>query len=155
MVHTHKQPAHNYERIVDAEEKQTEELRNLIAESKGKITFCQEASSSLESSLSDLQLQHDNTKGLIEESFQTFKAMLDKKRVCDVHVDFRIKSKCVFMLVVFLEPFRSQYCIACFNIKHLLAASICSGYCIIHMIQLIFCNELNWNHSVNQFCIHA
>ena len=81
MVNEHKQPSHNYERIVDIEEKQREELRTLITESKGKISFCEDAQANLENALTELQLQHDNAKSLITETFHSYRALLEKKKV--------------------------------------------------------------------------
>lgn len=80
IVTEHKQPDHVYERVADCEKKQIDEIHTLIAESKCKIRFCEEASAGLENSLSELQLQHDNAKGLINETFQTYKTMLEKNR---------------------------------------------------------------------------
>jgi len=78
----HKQPEHQYERIADIEAKQIEEMENLIAESKNKVTFCEAASHTLENGLSELQMQRDNVKGLIQETFQSYKAILEKRQVC-------------------------------------------------------------------------
>jgi hypothetical protein len=42
---------------------------------------CDEASSTLENSLSELQMQRDNAKGLVQETFQTYKTILEKQKV--------------------------------------------------------------------------
>lgn len=78
MVLDHKQPEHHYERASEAERKSKEELENLIAESKRKVPFCEEASSALEACLSDLQLQRDSAKSHIQETLQSYKAILEK-----------------------------------------------------------------------------
>ncbi|KAG8199925.1 hypothetical protein JTE90_015908 [Oedothorax gibbosus] len=78
MVVDHKQPEHCYEKATEAEKKQRDELANLILESKSKVKMCDEATSTLEAHLSDLQMQRDNAKSHIEETFQSYKAKLEK-----------------------------------------------------------------------------
>ncbi|GIY88364.1 brain tumor protein [Caerostris extrusa] len=56
------------------------ELQNLVIESKNKVQFCDEAASILDTHLSDLQMQRDNVKSHIEETFQSFKAALEKHK---------------------------------------------------------------------------
>ncbi|XP_012215077.1 B-box type zinc finger protein ncl-1 [Linepithema humile] len=74
----HKAPEHQYERLTDAEPRQKEELVNLMTESKTKITECDQVSMQLENALSELQVQHDQAKDLIMETFQSYKAVLEK-----------------------------------------------------------------------------
>ncbi|XP_015596959.1 brain tumor protein isoform X2 [Cephus cinctus] len=76
----HKAPDHQYERLSDAEPRQKEELAGLMAESKARIADCDQASSQLENALSELQVQHDQAKDLIVETFQSYKAVLEKCR---------------------------------------------------------------------------
>ncbi|CAG5076904.1 Similar to TRIM45: Tripartite motif-containing protein 45 (Bos taurus) [Cotesia congregata] len=76
----HKTPEHQYERLSDAETSQIEELVNLMTESKNKIIECDSTSSHLENALSELQAQHDQAKDLIIETFQSYKAILEKCR---------------------------------------------------------------------------
>ncbi|XP_071124967.1 B-box type zinc finger protein ncl-1-like isoform X2 [Mytilus edulis] len=77
MLADHKQPNHHYERITDIEESQRSDFDVLITECKSKVSACNEASSSLENSLSDLQMQRDDAKGLIQETFQTYRTVLE------------------------------------------------------------------------------
>ena len=89
MVADHRQPEHMHEKVEDVEDEVKEELKTLISECKSKINFCQEATTMLENALSDLQTQRDNAKGLIQETFQSYKAVLEKKKVrhiIDVHI---------------------------------------------------------------------
>ncbi|GFV26790.1 e3 ubiquitin-protein ligase TRIM33 [Trichonephila clavipes] len=72
MVVDHKQPEHCYEKAVDAEQKQREELKNLITESKSKVQYCDETTSILDTHLSDLQMQRDNVKSHIERPDKGF-----------------------------------------------------------------------------------
>ena len=81
VASSHMPPDHQYERITDVEEQQASEINTLVVESQNKIKTCEEASEGLEGLLSDLQMQRDNAKGLIEETFQTYRAMLVKQQV--------------------------------------------------------------------------
>uniref|UniRef100_T1JAV6 Uncharacterized protein n=1 Tax=Strigamia maritima TaxID=126957 RepID=T1JAV6_STRMM len=80
LVLEHEQPEHHYERISHIEQKQREELQNLMVESKSKVHFCEEASVALESTLRDLQTQHDNVRSSIDETYQSYKAILEKRK---------------------------------------------------------------------------
>lgn len=77
----HKQPLHVYERIADLEENQKAEVKALITECKGKVAFCEDATTSLENALSEVQMQRDNARGQIEETFQTYRTMLEARKV--------------------------------------------------------------------------
>ena len=81
VVVEHKQPVHTYERISELEEMQKAELTALIGECKGKVQFCEEATSTLENALSEVQMQRDNARGQIEETFQTYRTMLETRKV--------------------------------------------------------------------------
>lgn len=76
----HKAPDHRYERLTDAEERQKEELVKLMSECKGRIAECENATTLSENALSELQMQHDQAKDLITETFQSYKALLEKCR---------------------------------------------------------------------------
>lgn len=80
FVGDHKPPEHQPERIQDLEDKEQEYLQKLIADSKSKIEFCEESTNTLMSSLGELQSQTDNAKDLINETFQSYKAMLEKRK---------------------------------------------------------------------------
>ncbi|KAK2163597.1 hypothetical protein NP493_1453g00037 [Ridgeia piscesae] len=76
----HSRPDHQYELLEDVEVRQSEELQNLVSESQSKLEFCEEASGNLGNALSELQMQRDNARGLIQETFQSYKAILEKKQ---------------------------------------------------------------------------
>lgn len=76
----HKAPEHQYERLKDAEPRQKEELTSLVNESKARIGDCDHISSQLGNALSELQIQRDSAKDLILETFQSYKAILEKCR---------------------------------------------------------------------------
>jgi hypothetical protein len=81
MVVEHRQPDHESFRLTDKEEVNRTALQKLVTEVKSKTQVCEEASSTLENALSELQMQRDNVQGLIEETFQSYKAMLEKRKV--------------------------------------------------------------------------
>ncbi|KAK2170524.1 hypothetical protein LSH36_2g03012 [Paralvinella palmiformis] len=82
LVTTHKPPEHSHDRISedDKENDHVKELASLVNESKTKMNLCNEATSSLDGSLRDLQMQRDNARGLIQETFQSYKAVLEKRQ---------------------------------------------------------------------------
>lgn len=45
-----------------------------------QVAFCEDAATYLQSCLSDLQQQNDNARDLINETFQSYKAVLEKQR---------------------------------------------------------------------------
>ena len=81
MVYLHKLPDHQCERVVDMEQKQREGLRQIISDAKAKISTFEDTSGKLESLLSELQQQRDNVQDLINETFQSYKASLEKRKV--------------------------------------------------------------------------
>ncbi|XP_075234706.1 E3 ubiquitin-protein ligase meiotic P26 [Lycorma delicatula] len=76
----HIAPEHHYERLSEAAEKQKVELRNLVAESKAKVSLCEDATNALQLALTDLQVQRDTASDLINETFQSYKALLEKRK---------------------------------------------------------------------------
>jgi len=80
MLCVHKQPDHICDRIVDVEAKQLAELRGLIAETKDKVQQCEQASLNMDAVLTDLQQQRDSARDLIAETYQNYKAVIEKRR---------------------------------------------------------------------------
>ncbi|XP_052793439.1 B-box type zinc finger protein ncl-1-like isoform X2 [Mya arenaria] len=80
MVSVHKPPHHVPEPVQDLEEEERDHLTSLITESKSKMATFEEATSTLMSSLSELQSQRDNAKDLINETFQSYKAYIEKRK---------------------------------------------------------------------------
>jgi len=78
IVVEHSAPEHHYVRLNEAYERQKKELRALMGESQSKVAYCEEVTTSLQNALAELQAQHDNAKGLIAETFQSYKAVLEK-----------------------------------------------------------------------------
>lgn len=81
IVSLHQQPLHNYERIIDVEMKTFNELHALVDNSKTKIDYCQNQYSTLENCLAELQDQLETARGSIDETYQSYKAILEKRRV--------------------------------------------------------------------------
>ncbi|XP_055630856.1 brain tumor protein-like [Toxorhynchites rutilus septentrionalis] len=80
LIGEHKGKEHNYQIISEAEKPMRIELEKLIKDAKNKIECCNQTTSSLEASLQDLQNQFETARDLINESFQSFKAVLEKCR---------------------------------------------------------------------------
>uniref|UniRef100_A0A182Q792 B box-type domain-containing protein n=1 Tax=Anopheles farauti TaxID=69004 RepID=A0A182Q792_9DIPT len=78
LIGEHKGNDHNYHNISEAEKPIRLELECSMREAKSKIEYCNQATSKLESSLHDLQSQYETARGLINESFQSFKAVLEQ-----------------------------------------------------------------------------
>lgn len=80
LIGEHKGKEHNYQIISEAEKPMRLELENLMKEAKTKIEYCNQTTSNLDASLHDLQNQFETARDLINESFQSFKAVLEKCR---------------------------------------------------------------------------
>lgn len=85
MVIKHRSPDHQCERIGDPDDDTliTNQVAALVKEAKGKVDYCEKAAANLENSLADLQMQRDDSRSLVEETFQTYKAILDEQKVGD------------------------------------------------------------------------
>lgn len=125
MVTDHKPPKHEPERVQELEDTEREFFKNLISDSKSKISTCEEASTSLMSSLTELASQRDNAKDLINETFQSYKAILEKKRVSEwtgktIHIT---RLKILFWVVIYnvnQKIISPKVCwISCLNSVHL------------------------------------
>ncbi|XP_050417219.1 brain tumor protein [Patella vulgata] len=80
MVNDHRMPDHNYEKLADVEDDQKKDLENLVTECQSKLEPCRSAASRAEGALSELQSQQEDAKSLIEETFQSYKAILEKRK---------------------------------------------------------------------------
>lgn len=81
MVSLHQQPLHSYERMSDAEPKSIDELGCLIRKTKDKINECQSEFQLLDQYLADLEEQKEQSRGLIEETFHSYKTILERRKV--------------------------------------------------------------------------
>ncbi|CAB3368892.1 Hypothetical predicted protein [Cloeon dipterum] len=76
----HTQPIHKFIRLADAEGEQRKELEDLVLKTKMKLAGFDETNAQLSNALSELENQRENAKSLIEETFQSYKALLEKCR---------------------------------------------------------------------------
>jgi tripartite motif-containing protein 2/3 len=91
----HPAPHHFYERITDNElVKHVEELGAIMRKAKENVNFCNGEYKALDSYLTELQEQLENSRSLIEETFQSYKVILEKKKV---------REKNTFLAVFFLN----------------------------------------------------
>ena len=80
-ISLHKLPNHECEHVSDVECRYTDELKSIMTETKGKVYAFEGATGSVESLLSDLQQQRDFAHDLIKETYQSYKALLEKRKV--------------------------------------------------------------------------
>lgn len=80
VVSTHQQPMHSYERIADAETRNLEEIDAYLKKIKDAIIFCQGDFQTLDQYLAELQDQLESSKSLIEETYQTYKVVLERRK---------------------------------------------------------------------------
>lgn len=80
LIADHKGSEHHYDVITNAEKCVRIDVENLMKEASAKVKYCDSAASNLSTALTELQSQHDSARDLIEESYQSFKAVLEKCR---------------------------------------------------------------------------
>lgn len=80
IADSHKGSEHHYDIITSAEKCVRHDIENLMKEARAKVKYCDTAVANLGTALTELQSQHDLARDLIEESYQNFKAVLDKCR---------------------------------------------------------------------------
>lgn len=76
----HKPPEHECERASEAGTKQKEELQALLAESRGRVETFEESLEQLQNGLTDLQQQRDTAKTTIQDTFEKYKTLLEKRQ---------------------------------------------------------------------------
>lgn len=69
---------HQVEGILDSESRVRQEFQGLLTESKGKIEQMFKTSTELQNSLEELENQRSTAKDLINESYQSYKAILER-----------------------------------------------------------------------------
>lgn len=80
LIADHKGSEHHYDILTNAEKIVRADIENLVKEARSKVKYCDTAASNLSTALTELQSQHDTALELIEESYQSFKAVLEKCR---------------------------------------------------------------------------
>lgn len=76
----HPAPEHTVERVSDVEPQERSTLRALVAEAKSKLDMCHSVQANLDTAQEELQMQRDNSRGLINETFHSYKALLEKRQ---------------------------------------------------------------------------
>ncbi|XP_020715493.1 brain tumor protein isoform X2 [Ceratitis capitata] len=80
LIADHKGSEHHYDVMAMAEKSVRVDVENLMKEAKSKVQYCDAAASNLSSALTELQTQHDSARSRIEETYQTYKKILEKCR---------------------------------------------------------------------------
>lgn len=76
----HRSPLHHCDSITDAELRVKQELESLLTEGKAKVDVLMQASTDLDGSLGELAHQRSTARDLINESYQSYKAVLERCR---------------------------------------------------------------------------
>ncbi len=77
----HQYPIHYCELLNDVELKNIENLHLLVNEAKNKVNYFQDQYSTMDNNLADLQDQLEVARGNIDETYQSYKSILEKRRV--------------------------------------------------------------------------
>lgn len=76
----------------DIESQNIEGLNFLVNQAKNKIEYCEKQYKTVDSRLVELQDQLETARGNIEETYQSYKAILEKRRVSEVIYFFSFKN---------------------------------------------------------------
>lgn len=66
----HEPPLHSFDKLSTVSVRERQKIENLIIETKQKLNEYMQVNADLENALTELQVQHDNAKDLINETFQ-------------------------------------------------------------------------------------
>ena len=77
----HQYPIHYCELLNDVELKNIEHLHLLVNEAKNKVNYFQDQFTTMDNNLADLQDQLEAARGNIDETYQSYKSILEKRRV--------------------------------------------------------------------------
>ncbi|KAH9513488.1 hypothetical protein Btru_033173 [Bulinus truncatus] len=76
----HNTPEHNVKQLTEAVGAKKDTLADFTKECGKKLSECQKINGNLSAALEDLEMQKDSTRGLIQETFQSYKAVLEEIR---------------------------------------------------------------------------
>lgn len=76
----HKGPDHRYEIISEAEKHMRTDVEKLLQDTRSKVEHCNSENTKLESSLQELQQQHDKARSAIKEAFDTVVSVMEKRQ---------------------------------------------------------------------------
>lgn len=80
LIVDHKGTEHRYEIISEAEKHMRTEVEKLLQETRSKVDYCDGENNKLETSLQELQQQHDNARDVIKEAHETIINVIEKRR---------------------------------------------------------------------------
>lgn len=80
LISDHKATEHRYEIISEAEKDMRMEVEKLLKNTRGKIDFCDNENSKLESSLQELQQQHDTCRNEITNAYEILIRAVEKRK---------------------------------------------------------------------------
>lgn len=80
LIFDHKGTEHRYEIISEAEKHMRTEVEKLLHETRSKVDYCDNENNKLETSLQELQQQHDVARDIIKGSYDTIMAAIEKRK---------------------------------------------------------------------------
>lgn len=80
LIVDHKGTEHRYEIISEAEKHMRTEVEKLLQETRSKVEYCDNENTKLETSLQELQQQHDAARDAIKESYDTIMSVIEKRK---------------------------------------------------------------------------
>jgi len=80
LIVDHKATEHRYEIISEAEKHMRTDVEKLLHETRSKVDYCDAETSKLESSLQELQQQHDIARDTIKEAYETISSAIEKRK---------------------------------------------------------------------------
>lgn len=80
LIVDHKGTEHRYEIISEAEKHMRTEVEKLLQDTRSKVDYCDGENTKLESSLQELQQQHDVARECIKESYDTITSVMEKRK---------------------------------------------------------------------------
>jgi tripartite motif-containing protein 2/3 len=80
LISDHKATEHRYEVISEAEKHMRIEVEKLLNDTRSKIDYCDSENSKLESSLQELQQQHDTARNEITKTYDSLISFIEKQK---------------------------------------------------------------------------
>lgn len=80
LIVDHKGTEHRYEIISEAEKHMRTEVEKLLQETRSKVDYCDAENTKLETSLQELQQQHDVARDAIKEAYETIISVIEKRK---------------------------------------------------------------------------
>lgn len=80
LIVEHKATEHTYEIISEAEKHMRTDVEKLLQDTRSKVEHCYSETSKLESSLQELQQQHDTARDVIKEAYDTVIKAIEKRK---------------------------------------------------------------------------